>query len=290
MDPTIAANEEAVGAWNGVLFDRFVAYRDIIVTGLEQFGEQGLRLCPPRAGDRALDIGCGFGDTTQRIGELVGPEGSAVGIDAAPRFIDTASEEAAAAGADNVSFLVGDIQAAELPGPFDYAFSRMGTMFVANPVVALRNVRAAMNPGARLCICVWRRKLENVWLYEAEQAVEEWLEEDPESDELTCGPGPFAQANADTVSGQLLAAGFGDVALHRVDIDMLVGRDIDHAVSFVCALGPAGEAIRLAGEQAETVRPQVESAVRAVLEPYARDDGAVLCPATSWVVTGSNAA
>ena len=38
-------------------------------------------------------------------------------------------------------------------------------------------------------------------------------------DEPTCGPGPFSMADADTTSEILLSAGFEDVALRRCDID-----------------------------------------------------------------------
>src|SRR5918997_4905302 len=95
------ANAEAIEAWDGPLYDRFVRFREILTTGLGQHGEEALRLYPPQPGQRVLDIGCGFGDTTQRIAELVGPEGSAVGGDAAARFIETARAEAAEAGVAN---------------------------------------------------------------------------------------------------------------------------------------------------------------------------------------------
>src|SRR3712207_6877867 len=98
------ANAEQIAAWDGPLFDRFVRFRDIVLALNTPLGERALALYPPPAGGRVLDIGCGFGDTTQRIAELVGPAGSAVGIDAAPRFIETAEEEAAAAGVENVTF------------------------------------------------------------------------------------------------------------------------------------------------------------------------------------------
>ncbi|MGH3134761.1 MAG: methyltransferase domain-containing protein, partial [Gaiellaceae bacterium] len=102
--PIAAANEEAIEAWDGVLFDRYVRFREIVVGGLAAHGEEALRHHPPRPGERALDIGCGFGDTTLRIAELVGPEGEAVGVDAAPRFIATARAEARSAGVANVRF------------------------------------------------------------------------------------------------------------------------------------------------------------------------------------------
>jgi len=182
-------NEEAIEAWNGVLFDRFVQYRHIVTAGLGAHGEEALRIHPPQLGERVLDIGCGFGDTSQRIGGLVGPDGSVLGIDAAERFIEMAEEEARAAGAANVSFMVGDLQATEFEPSFDYAFSRMGTMFFANPVPAMRNVREALLPGGRLCMVVWRRKIENDWMHRAETVVEKFVQEPEESDEPTCWPG-----------------------------------------------------------------------------------------------------
>ena len=80
-----------------------------------------------------IDIGCGFGDTARQIAGLVGPDGAAVGVDAAPRFIETATQEAAEEGVGNAHFEVRDVQSDDLGGPYDMAFSRMGTMFFARP-------------------------------------------------------------------------------------------------------------------------------------------------------------
>ena len=279
-----AANEETHEAWDGPLFDRFVKFRDLVVTGLAEHGEAALELHLPPAGGRVLDVGCGFGDASQRVAALVGPEGSVLGVDIAERFIEAAVEEAGAAGVENVSFEVADVQVTEFPREFDYVFSRFGTMFFANPVPALRNLRNALVPGGRLCMVVWRRKLDNMWLHRAEQIVEKWVEEPEETDEPTCGPGPFSMANADTVTDQVLAAGFEGVELRRNDIDMRVGNDLQHAIELVTALGPAGEVMRLAGDEAEKLRPQVEAALREGLADYVRDDG-VYASASTWTVT-----
>jgi ubiquinone/menaquinone biosynthesis C-methylase UbiE len=162
---TLPANAETIEAWDGPLYDRFVRFREIVTTGLGAHGEKALELYPPQPGQRVLDVGCGFGDTTQRIAELVGPEGFATGVDVAPRFIESAREEAASA--PNVSFEVRDVQVDDLGGPYDMAFSRMGTMFFANPVAALRNVRESLAPAARLAMVVWRDRTANDWLYRA---------------------------------------------------------------------------------------------------------------------------
>src|SRR3954447_730653 len=280
-----SANAEAIEAWNGVLFDRFVQHRDVLVNGLGAHGEQALALHPPRPGDRALDIGCGFGDTSQRIAELVGPEGSVLGVDAAERFIETAGDEAV--DTPNVSFEVADVEAAVFDGGFDYAFSRFGTMFFANPVAALRNVRQALVPGGRLVMVVWRRKLENEWLHRAEQVVERFVEEDENSDEPTCGPGPFSMADADVTSQILLNAGFEDVSLRRCDLEFKFGATLDDGVNLVMALGPAGEVLRLAGEHALELRPQIEAALKEELSELEQADG-VRAAASTWIVAATN--
>lgn len=287
-DKLYVDNDEATEAWNGVLFDRFVEYRDIVAEGLGAHGEAAMRAHPPASGDRILDIGCGFGDASQRLAELVGSAGEVVGIDVAERFIALAQEEAAAAGAENVSFVTGDVQLALPDGPFDYAFSRMGTMFFANPVAAMRNVREALAPGGRLCMVVWRQKPDNEWLHRAEQVVAQWIDEpDPdESDEPTCGPGPFSMANADTTSGILRSAGFENIALQRSDIDIFIGDDLDRAVAFNTAIGPAGEVIRLAGDDAEQLRPQIETALRDALAEFVTPSG-VVAPASTWIVSAN---
>jgi SAM-dependent methyltransferase len=285
MEPIASANEEAIEAWNGVLFDRFVAYRDIVTTGLGAHGEEALRWSPPRVGERAIDIGCGFGDTTRRLAELVGPDGEALGVDVAERFIEVAQAEAAEAGSPNVRFAVADVQVGELEQGFDYAFSRMGIMFFANPVVALRNVRGALVPGGRLCAVVWRRKSQNEWMAHAEQVVArfELAEEAPE--EPTCGPGPFSMGDADVTTSQLLAAGFEEVAVRRCDLPIKCGDDLAGAVQFALALGPAGEAMRKAGPAGERVRPQIEAAIAESLKDSVSEDGSVWMPASTWILT-----
>ncbi len=278
-------NDEAIEAWDGVLFDRFVQFRAVLLEGLGGHGEVALRENPPRPGDRVLDIGCGFGDTAQRLAGLVGPEGEVLGIDAAPRFVDAAREEAEAAGIDNLTFAVCDPEQG-VDGEFDMAFSRFGTMFFANPVAALRNVRGALVPGGRLCMVVWRSKAENPWLHQAEQTVERFVTEPEESDEPTCGPGPFAMANADTTSGMLVSAGFEDISLRRCDLPYRMGADMDEAVAVVTGIGPAGEVIRLAGDAADELRPQIEAALREDLARFETPQG-VIASASTWIVTAS---
>jgi SAM-dependent methyltransferase len=278
-------NEEAMEAWSGVLFDRFVQFRDLLIESLTLHGRAAMKAYPPRPGDRVLDIGCGFGDATQELAALIGRTGEAIGVDVAEPFVEASIAEAKEAGVANARFLAGDVQVMDLAGPFDYVFSRMGIMFFANPVAAMRNVRGAMAPGARLVAVVWRRKLDNPWLHRAEEVADRHLEEPEETDEPTCGPGPFSMANADTVTEQLTIAGFEQISLQRCDLPMKIGRDIDHAVQFNMALGPAAELIRLDKERAETLRPTLEAEIREVLGDFGEGPDGVLAPSSTWIVS-----
>ena len=283
-----AENREATDAWSGPLFDAFVNYRELVVAGLGAHGEAALEAYPPRPGDRVIDLGCGFGDTTRRLAELVGPDGSAFGVDVAEPFIEKARSEAKE-GPGNIEFAVADIQIGELGEGYDYAFSRMGLMFFANPVQALRNIRGAMAPGGRLVSVVWRRKEDNDWVRRAELVVDEYLEHPEETDQPTCGPGPFSMANADTVSEQLGIAGFEQVVLRRCDLPLKIGDDLDHAVEFNMALGPAGEVLRLWEDRIDEIRPKIAAALREALADFQRPDG-VFAPASTWIVSAVNPA
>jgi SAM-dependent methyltransferase len=278
-------NVEATEAWNGPLFDIWVEYRDILGEGIRGHGERALALEPPCEGDRVLDIGCGLGDTTVRLGELVGATGHAHGVDVAERMISTAIEEAGDAGLRNVTFATCDVEVTNFEQTFDYAFSRMGTMFFANPVAALRNVREALEPGGRLNMVVWRRKLDNEFLRRGELVVAAYLEEPEESEVPRCGPGPFSMANADTVTDVLKHAGYEDIRLARQDLPYKVGNDLDQAVAVNMAIGPGAEVLRMWGDRVDEIRPRVAADIRAALADLVIDGGAVVAASSTWAVT-----
>jgi SAM-dependent methyltransferase len=276
-------NVEATEAWNGPLFDVWIRYRDIVAEGVSAHGDAALASNPPREGDRVLDIGCGLGDTTRRLARIVGPGGHAHGVDVAERMIETAVAEAA--GVENVSFAACDVEHTRFAQTFDYAYSRMGTMFFANPVAALRNVREALAPGGLLNMVVWRRKLDNEFMHRAELVVARYLDEPEESEAPRCGPGPFSMANADTVSDVLKHAGYEDIRLARQDQPYKIGNDLEHAVAFNMALGPAAEVLRMWGGRVDEIRPRIAADLRATLADYVVEGGAVVAPSSTWAVT-----
>jgi ubiquinone/menaquinone biosynthesis C-methylase UbiE len=263
--------------------------RQLIGKSLSQHSETAFNRCHYSEGARVLDVGCGFGDSTVRIAKRVGPAGEAIGVDCAENFIRAAEAEARKKGVDNARFLIGDAQRGDLHGPYDHAFARFGTMFFEMPGAAMRKVRKALKPGGTFTQIVWRRRGENPWLHEAELRVKEIVPvvSHEETDQVHCGPGPFSMAGPDMVSAMLRSAGFERITFERFDSDICIGRDMDDAIEFAMALGPAGEIIRLAGEGGEKRKPQVVAALKEVLAPFARPDG-IWAPSSTWFITATN--
>ncbi len=285
---TAAANLEAVRAWDTVLYERWKSNRKVFVRALDEITEEVFDRFPPPEGGRCIDVGCGFGDTTQRLAELVGAGGFALGTDSSPKFVEDARREAAEAGVDNIDFEVADAQTADWDPSYDYAFSRMGTQFFAAPVPAMRTIRAALKPGGKLRKICWRRKEESEFWAETEQVVQRFLSRPDEYDADTCGPGPFSLGNPETTRGILEGAGFEQIELHRCDFDYYMGKDLDEAVEALLAIGPGAELIRLNGELGESRRPEIAEALSDHYRAWQQPDGSVVGRGSAWIVTATN--
>jgi len=282
----MSGNDIVVEAWNTVLYDKFVRFKHLLVAGLAGHSDEVLRRNLYPKGARVLDVGCGFGDSTVKIARAIGTGGEALGVDCADNFVQAAEREAAEAGVPNARFFRADVQTDSLRGPYDYAFARFGTMFFTMPGIALRNIRSALKPGGVLTQIVWRKREDNPWLHDAELKVREIVPvvSHEDTDQVHCGPGPFSMAGADMVSSMLVSAGYTGITFERFDTDICIGRDLDDAIEFAMALGPAGEIIRLAGAEGERLRPTVAAALRQTLTRYVRNDG-VWAPSSTWFIT-----
>jgi len=287
MAAVVESNDPFTAFWNDVMVPKFERFRDIMLDGLSYHSRVPLERLALPAGTRALDVGCGWGDTAIEIARKVGPTGKVLGLDCCDAFLDKGRRDAAAAGLANVRFVAADVQTYRYEREFDFCFSRFGMMFFASPVAAMRNVRSALVPGATLMFITWRALDDNPWVAIPKAVALRFLPP-PGDNARTCGPGPFSMADPDVVRAQLAAAGFTDVAFERVDGPVMVGRDVDQALDLQMTIGPAGEIVREAGALAEKRRDEIEAALRDELAGHTGDDGRVWMQSSSWTITARN--
>ena len=236
--PAAASSNEYVDFWNDVLVPKFTRYRHILVGGLTHHSEKIFPTLEISEGDKAVDVGCGFGDTAIQIAKRVGPEGSVLGMDCCAAFLEFGRADAKAAGVTNVTFVEGDVQNYPFEPVHDFCFSRFGTQFFENPVAGLRSMRTSLKPGGIMTMIVWRTIDDNPWLGMPKQVILQHLPP-PGDDARTCGPGPFSMADQDMVTKQLEIAGYDDIQFERIDAPLMVGNTVDDAVNFQLAVGGA---------------------------------------------------
>jgi ubiquinone/menaquinone biosynthesis C-methylase UbiE len=273
---------EFVDFWNEILVPKFIKYRHIVVGGLTHHSAKVFPSLEVQDGDKAVDVGCGFGDTAIELARRVGPSGTVLAIDCCDAFLEFGRNDARAAGVDNVTFVEADVQTYPFEPVHDFCFSRFGTQFFENPVAGLRNMRAALKPGGVMTMIVWRTIDDNPWLGVPKEIVREFLPP-PGEDARTCGPGPFSMADPEVVTKQLEIAGYTDIDFERIDAPLMVGRTPDDAAGCQLTLGPAGEVYREAGALAEQRHEEIVAALKAELAKYLTPEGVVM-DSSSWKV------
>jgi ubiquinone/menaquinone biosynthesis C-methylase UbiE len=104
------------------------------------------------SGMRVLDIGCGMGDVTLLVAQLVGPAGRVVSIDLDQASIDTARKRASAVGLDNATFHRADISTFTDAQSFDAIVGRLVLEFLPDPIGAIGRLSGLLRPGGIMAL------------------------------------------------------------------------------------------------------------------------------------------
>jgi arsenite methyltransferase len=102
-------------------------------------------------GERVLDLGCGAGTDTLVAAQMVGPEGSVVGIDMTPEMLAKARASADEMGAENVEFV--ETEAESLPFPdesFDVLISNGVIDLIPDKDSVFSEIYRVLIPGGRI--------------------------------------------------------------------------------------------------------------------------------------------
>jgi arsenite methyltransferase len=102
-------------------------------------------------GERVLDLGSGGGIDVLLSAKRVGPTGRAFGVDMTDEMLALAQRNAAEAGATNVEFLKGHIEATPLPAnSIDVVISNCVINLAADKPAVFREIARVLRPGGRM--------------------------------------------------------------------------------------------------------------------------------------------
>ena len=279
---TLAAdgpNAEQIRYWNETLGPRWVEMEELLDAQIAPLGLSAMERARAARGERALDVGCGCGQTSLQLAERVGPAGRVLGIDVSAPML--ARARARAAGRANLDFAEADAQTHRFERDGDLVFSRFGVMFFADPPAAFANLHRALRPGGRIAFVCWQAIDRNAWMLVPLRALA-GIAPVP-APPAPGAPGPFAFADPERLRGILSKAGFAEIALepNEGELSLGAGGNLDRAVEFALQIGPVAAALR---EASADVRGRAADAVRTALAPLVTPRG-VVAPYAAWIAT-----
>jgi SAM-dependent methyltransferase len=270
--------------WQDAAGERWAALHERTNVQLDPLGRAAMELAAPTIGERVLDVGCGAGESTVELAELVGPTGRVIGLDISGALLEAARERADDAGHLHVQCVLGDGATERFTEPFDLVFSRFGVMYFADPEKAFGNLRSALKPNGRLGFVSWQPLAANPWADTPLAAVRTLRPKHPLPEPLVPGkPGPFSLCDPALVQGILEHAGFRAVTIEPHDQPVLFGGSLTlhDAVDYALQIGPAARFVA----DAELERdPRVKRLIRDALAPFASSKGLYI-PARTLLVT-----
>lgn len=279
--PEPQPNAEQREFWNERGGPQWVAFQERLDAQIRPLGQVALERAGVRPGESVLDVGCGCGDTSLQLAELVGPGGDVLGVDISRSMLARARARGARRGLRQLTFREADVQTSRFAhGSVDLVFSRFGVMFFDDPRVAFGNLRTAVRPGGRLCFVCWQDLQKNDWARVPRAAAARHVPLPAPPAPGT--PGPFAFADAERVGALLESAGFRDVSFdpHETGLGIGGATGLEGAVEFLLAIGPVASLLR---EATDETRRRVGQTLRETLAPYL-EGATVRLGGATWIV------
>lgn len=103
-------------------------------------------------GMTCLDVGCGGGVVTLEMARVVGPDGTAVGIDMDTVALELARQDAVDQGVSNVVFSEADVTQLSEHEAFDFIFARFLLTHLPHPEQMVTRMVAALRAGGALAV------------------------------------------------------------------------------------------------------------------------------------------
>ncbi len=241
-----------------------------------------LALAQLSAGSRLLDIASGTGEPAISAAKLVGDNGRVIGTDLVDAMLEVAREKAAQEQLQNIEFHCVDGERLEFPpADFDAVTIRWGLMFMPDPAACLRQAARALRPGGRVVLACWDRVQKNPFVGLLLQTLEGYMEVPAPAPGT---PGIFALADPDRLRALLDEAGFSDIMIESMEIDVL---EVDDGRAYWDAISDlAAPVMRLVEQLDRTTRARyVEEVIRRADRQKTGDT--LRMPGTTWIAAAA---
>ena len=276
-EPSNQSNSEQELYWNSNAGKKWVEFQDELDGLLENINDRLLQRSDIEIGERVLDIGCGTGATTMSVASMVEQGGLVVGVDISKTLLDCAISRSSNISGGRIKYTIADAQTWRFDADsFDLVTSRFGMMFFANPVLAFKNLAAALRKGGRLSFVSWANAFSNPWFaIPRDAAINQLGKPKPTS---PTAPGPLAFANSDYVLSIMDEAGLDGRSVDIEQIDLLYSGSVAEAAHLASNVGPAMRIMKeFDGSPTDIL--EIKKKVAASFQRYADNDG-VRIPAT----------
>jgi ubiquinone/menaquinone biosynthesis C-methylase UbiE len=235
-----------------------------------------------RPGMHLLDVAAGTGDQTLLAAARIGPTGSILATDISAPMLAAAEQNARDAGLSNVTTLVSDASALELPeAQFDAAICRFGLMFMPDLHQALSRVHLALKPDAHFAMLVWAVRDHNPWM-SIQIGVLTDIGHPPEPGASVLQA--LSLAEPGKLEKALSAAGFREVRSSTVSTPRNYA-SLDEALEAVQSTSPTQAA--LMQQLTSTERERYVAGLKTRLSAFANPEGQVHIPGEAILAVGT---
>ena len=205
-------------AWASVA-DGWKRRDELLTRGAAPVTQRMLELAGIARGHRTLDIASGVGEPSMSAARRVGETGMVVGTDLVDEMLNYAREKAAQAGLNNIEYHCVDGETLDFePASFDAVTCRWGLMFMPEPENCLKLANNVMKGSARLAVACWAAPEKNPFVGVLMQTLGKYMEV-PKPPPGT--PGIFSLADPARLKEVIAAAGFKNIELEELEIDVL---------------------------------------------------------------------
>lgn len=192
---------------------------DLLRKGAAPVTKRMLELSGISSGSRLLDIASGTGEPAISAAKIVGESGKVIGTDLVDEMLAVAREKTAKENLGNIEFRCIDAEALEFTeASFDAVTIRWGLMFMPEPQVCLAAAHKALKQNGRISLACWAAPEKNPFVGVLITTLSKYMDMPVPAPGT---PGIFAFADPERLQDVLASAGFRNIILEEMVIDVV---------------------------------------------------------------------